>query len=79
MDTEYANGATLDQERAAQEDSIHYANVDFVKLQQAAPEGQIRNGELGGSIANTIEYAQIRLHSSNGDREVVADTDSGEE
>lgn len=79
MDTEYADKATLDQERAAQEDSIHYANVDFAKLQQAAPEGQIGNGELAGSAANTIEYAQIRLHSSDGDKEVVADTDSGQE
>lgn len=77
MDTVYANKATLDQERAAQEDSIHYADVDFAKLQQAAPEGQTRNGELGGSTANTIEYAQIRLHYS--DKEVVADTDSGQE
>lgn len=79
MDAEYANKVTLDQERAAQEDSIHYADVDFVKLQQAAPEGQIRNGELGGSTANTIEYAQIRLHSSDGDKEVAADADSGQE
>lgn len=75
MDTEYADKATLDQERAAQEDSIHYANVDFAK----PPEGQMRDGELGGSTANAIEYAQIRLHSSDGDKEVVADTDSGQE
>lgn len=79
MDTEYANKVTLDQERDAREDSIHYADVDFAKLRQAAPEGQIRNGELGGSTANTIEYAQIRLHSSDGDKEVVADTHSGQE
>lgn len=79
MDTEYANKATLDQERAAEENSIHYANVDFAKLQRAVLEGQIRNGELGGSTANTIEYAQIRLHSSNGNKEVVAVTHSGRE
>ncbi|XP_070823057.1 B-cell receptor CD22-like [Chaetodon trifascialis] len=67
VDVIYANKAILEQEGAAEEDLVHYANVDFVKL-QANAEDKLGQGEIRGLDSKTSEYAQIRLESrgSNG-------------
>lgn len=59
MDAIYANKAILEQEGVAEEDSLHYTNVNFVKL-QANSEGNIGEGEIRGLASKTIEYAQIQ-------------------
>lgn len=65
----YANKAIVEQERAAEENLVHYASVNFAKL-QAKPEGKLEQGEIRGLASKTSEYAQIRLHSrgDNGGR-----------
>lgn len=79
-DAENPDKPTAEQETPAQEISTHNANGDFETQQQpASTEGPISNGELEGSAANAIEYAQIRLHSSDGEEEVAANTNSGQE
>lgn len=59
--------------------STQNTNDDVERGQPASAEGPINNGELEGSAANAIEYAQIRLHSSNSEGEVAAKTNSGQE
>ncbi|XP_051261429.1 B-cell receptor CD22-like [Dicentrarchus labrax] len=79
VDVIYVNKAILEQDGVVEEDSLHYANVDFVKL-QAKSEGKLGDGEIKGLASKTAEYAEIRLHSrgvNGGDRkeeETVADT-----
>ncbi|XP_071376424.1 myelin-associated glycoprotein-like [Centroberyx affinis] len=79
----YANKAMLEGDRGDEEDILHYANVDFAKLQAKA--GQEGAGEIRGLASKTAEYAEIRLHSrgSSGgeaqDEETVADTALGQE
>lgn len=82
MDVIYANKAILDEEGVVKEDPLHYANVDFAKL-QAKSEGKLGEGEIRGLASQTTEYAEIRLHSrgrNGGDakeEETVADTRLG--
>lgn len=78
-DAENPDKPTAEQEAPAQEISTHNANGDFESQQPASTEGPISNSELEGSAANAIEYAQIRLHSSDGEEEVAANTNSGQE
>lgn len=79
MDVIYVNKAILEEERAVNEDPLHYASVDFAKL-QAKSEGKLGEGEIRGLASKTAEYAEIRLHprGSNGgdakEEETVADT-----
>lgn len=75
MDAIYSNKAILEQERVVEEDSLHYTNVDFAKL-QANSKGNIGEGEIRGLAPKTIEYAQIRLHSRES-KETVADANFG--
>ncbi|XP_045901949.1 B-cell receptor CD22-like [Micropterus dolomieu] len=67
VDVIYTNKAILEEEAVVQEDTLHYANVDFAKL-QAKSEGKLGEGEIRGLASKTAEYAEIRLHSraSNG-------------
>ncbi|XP_030248813.1 B-cell receptor CD22-like isoform X2 [Sparus aurata] len=84
VDVIYANAAIVEQEAAANEDSIHYANVTFAKL-QANSESKLSEGEIRGLDSKTGEYAQIRLKpkerrggdATNG--ETAADTHLGQE
>lgn len=84
VDVIYANAAIVEQEAAANEDSIHYANVTFAKL-QANSESKLSEGEIRGLDSKTGEYAQIRLKSKErrgGDAtngETAADTHLGQE
>ncbi|XP_075899351.1 myelin-associated glycoprotein-like [Nelusetta ayraudi] len=78
-DAENPDKPTTEQETPAQEISTHNGNRDFETQQPASTEGPISNGELEGSAANAIEYAQIRMHSSDGEEEVAANTNSGQE
>ncbi|XP_044064258.1 B-cell receptor CD22-like isoform X2 [Siniperca chuatsi] len=79
VDVIYANKAILEEEGVVKEDPLHYANVDFAKL-QAKSKGKLGEGEIRGLASTTSEYAQIRLYSrgSNGgdakEEETVADT-----
>lgn len=83
MDVIYTNKAILEEEAVVQEDTLHYANVDFAKL-QAKSEGKLGEGEIRGLASKTAEYAEIRLHSraSNGgdwnEEETVSDTYLGQ-
>lgn len=78
-DAENPDNPTTEQETPAQEISTHDTNGDFEKQQPANTQSPISNVERGGSAANAIEYAQIRLHSSNGERQVAAQTNDGQE
>ncbi|XP_070690993.1 myelin-associated glycoprotein-like [Pempheris klunzingeri] len=84
VDVVYVNKAILEEEGVVREDPLHYANVDFAKL-QAKSEGKLEEGEIRGLASKTTEYAEIRLHSktSNGgdanEEETVADTHLGQE
>ncbi|XP_073340761.1 myelin-associated glycoprotein-like [Pagrus major] len=84
VDVIYANKAILEQEEVATEETLHYAKVDFAKL-QANSEGKLGEGEIRGLDSKTGEYAQIRLNAkegSGGDAakgETVADTHLGQE
>ncbi|XP_018555335.2 B-cell receptor CD22 [Lates calcarifer] len=63
-------------------DTLHYASVDFNKL-QANTEGKLEEGDIGG-LASKTTYAEIRLHPTgcNGgeakEGETVADTHLGQ-
>ncbi|XP_031708903.1 hemicentin-1-like isoform X2 [Anarrhichthys ocellatus] len=78
VDVIYDNKATLEEEGIVAEDTVHYTNVDFAKL-QAMSEGTLGEGEIRGLASKTAEYAEIRLHSrgsNEGDakeEETVAD------
>lgn len=65
VDVVYANKATLDEE-GGKEDSLHYAHVDFVKLQTRS-EGNLRDGEIRGVESKTAEYAELHLPCNGGD------------
>ncbi|XP_070768791.1 myelin-associated glycoprotein-like [Enoplosus armatus] len=84
VDVIYANKAFLEKEGVVEEDPLHYANVDFAKL-QAKSVGKLEEGEIRGLASKTTEYAEIRLHSSGsngGDakaEETVADTHLGQQ
>lgn len=78
-DAENPDKPTTEQETPAQEISTHNTNGDFEKQQAANTEGPISSSELEESGATAIEYAQIRRHSSNGEGEVAAKTNSGQE
>ncbi|XP_059195064.1 myelin-associated glycoprotein-like [Centropristis striata] len=74
----YDNKAVLKDED--EDDSLHYANVNFVK-RQVESEGKLGEGEIRGLDSRTTEYAEIRLQSrgNNGEgatkeEETLADT-----
>ncbi|XP_068425862.1 myelin-associated glycoprotein-like [Clinocottus analis] len=81
VDVIYANKDSQEDGTLA-EDSLHYVNVDFAKL-QALSEGSLGEGEIRGLASKTAEYAEIRVHSggSNGEAakqgETFADTHLG--
>ncbi|XP_029308334.1 myelin-associated glycoprotein-like [Cottoperca gobio] len=83
VDVIYANKAFLGEKEVVEEDALHYANVDFTKL-QAKSGGKLGEGEIRGLASNTAEYAEVRLHSggSNGgdakEGETVAGAHLGE-
>ncbi|CAM9136793.1 unnamed protein product [Lampetra planeri] len=65
-DTVYANKLTIEEEEARKEEQIHYASVDFAKLQARA--GDTPGGEeIRGLASKTEEYAEIRLRSTGSD------------
>ncbi|KAI9544976.1 hypothetical protein NQZ68_040379 [Dissostichus eleginoides] len=66
VDVIYANKAFLEEKEVAEEEPLHYVNVDFAKL-QAHSKGKPGEGEIRGLDSKT-EYAEIRLQSrgSNG-------------
>lgn len=68
----YANKTILELEGRVEEDHLHYANVDFAKL-QANSEVKSREGEIIGLASKETEYAQIRLHSRESKENTVAD------
>lgn len=76
MDPIYSNRATLEQERVVKEDSLHYTTVDFAKL-QANSKGSTGEGEIRGLASDTMEYAQICLHSRESKEETVAGANFG--
>lgn len=63
----YVNKAVLEEEAAEyKEDSLHYADVDFAKL-QARSEGKLGEGEIKGLASKTGVYSEIRREAlSNG-------------
>lgn len=72
----YENKVLLEQEEVLDEDCLHYANVDFAKLQaksegDTGTEGQIRQA------SEMTEYSQIHLHSREGTEETAADANLG--
>ncbi|XP_037642093.1 myelin-associated glycoprotein-like [Sebastes umbrosus] len=79
MDGIYANKANLEEEGIVEEDPLHYANVDFAKL-QAMSEDKLGEEEIRGLASKTADYAEICLQSggNNGgdaeEKETVADT-----
>lgn len=79
MDVIYVNKAILEEEGVLSEDPLHYASLNFAKL-QAKSDGKLGEGEIRGLASKTDEYAEIRLHSrgSNGgvakEEETAADT-----
>ncbi|XP_059194434.1 myelin-associated glycoprotein-like [Centropristis striata] len=54
----YDNKAVLKDE--GEDDSLHYANLNFVK-RQVESEGKLGDGEIRGPDSRTTEYAEIRL------------------
>ncbi|XP_068613627.1 myelin-associated glycoprotein-like [Brachionichthys hirsutus] len=58
LDVIYANKVTLEQGGDDEEDSLHYVEVDFVKL-RANSEGERGEEEVRGSDSQTEEYARI--------------------
>lgn len=75
MDVIYANKAIVEQKGAVEKDSLHYADVDFIKL-QANWKGNIRVEEVRGLDSKSTEYAQVYLHSRE---EAVTDSNLGQE
>ncbi|XP_047454725.1 myelin-associated glycoprotein-like [Mugil cephalus] len=65
VDVVYANKTTLEEE-GGKEDSLHYAHVDFAKLQTRS-DGNLREGEIRDGISKTVEYAEDRLQCNGGD------------
>lgn len=67
MDVIYANKAIIEEGGGVKEDPLHYADVDFTKL-QAKSDGKLVEGEIRGLTSKTAEYAEICLLSggSNG-------------
>lgn len=63
----YVNKAVLEAEAAEyKEDSLHYADVDFAKL-QARSEGKLGEGEIKGLASKTGVDSEIRREApSNG-------------
>ncbi|KAI9524127.1 hypothetical protein NQZ68_021089 [Dissostichus eleginoides] len=61
VDVIYANKAFLEEREVAEEELIHYVNVDFAKL-QAHSKGKPGEGEIRALDSKT-EYAEIRLQS----------------
>ncbi|KAJ4931027.1 hypothetical protein JOQ06_025327 [Pogonophryne albipinna] len=61
VDVIYANKAFLEEREVAEEEPLHYVNVDFDKL-QAHSKGKPGEGEIRGLDSKT-EYAEIRLQS----------------
>ncbi|KAI9524124.1 hypothetical protein NQZ68_021086 [Dissostichus eleginoides] len=61
VDVIYANKAFLEEREVAEEELLHYVNVDFAKL-QAHSKGKPGEGEIRGLDSKT-EYAEIRLQS----------------
>ncbi|KAI4810679.1 hypothetical protein KUCAC02_013616 [Chaenocephalus aceratus] len=61
VDVIYANKAFLEEREVAEEEPLHYVNVDFAKL-QAHSKGKPGEGEIRGLDSKT-EYAEIRLQS----------------
>lgn len=84
MDVIYANKAILEQEAAANEDSLHYASVAFAKLHSNS-KSKLSEGEIRGLDSKIGEYAQVHLKSKEGSRgdattgETAADTHLGQE
>ncbi|KAF3839477.1 hypothetical protein F7725_018194 [Dissostichus mawsoni] len=66
VDVIYANKAFLEEKDVAEEEVLHYVNVDFAKL-QAHSKGKPGEGEIRALDSKT-EYAEIHLQSrgSNG-------------
>ncbi|XP_034410262.1 myelin-associated glycoprotein-like [Cyclopterus lumpus] len=73
VDVIYANKTTL-----KEEDPLHYANVDFAKL-QVLSGAELGEGQIRGLASKTAEYAEIHLHSEGDakEEETVADTHLG--
>ncbi|XP_064801562.1 myelin-associated glycoprotein-like isoform X1 [Oncorhynchus masou masou] len=72
-DNVYANKAMLDEalgpnrtvDREIDDtDLLHYANLNFSKLQAKVAERGVGEGEIRGVASKTTEYAVIRLHST---------------
>ncbi|KAI9524125.1 hypothetical protein NQZ68_021087 [Dissostichus eleginoides] len=61
VDVIYANKALLEEREVAEEELLHYVNVDFAKL-QAHSKGKPGEGEIRALDSKT-EYAEIRLQS----------------
>ncbi|XP_056142034.1 sialic acid-binding Ig-like lectin 10, partial [Lampris incognitus] len=57
----YANKAMLE-DAGREVDALHYANMDFAKL-QARSEDKLGEGGIRGLSSRTAEYAEIRLDS----------------
>lgn len=72
----------LEADVAVEGDTLHYAHVDFTKLQAKSGE-TLGEGEIRGLASKTAVYAEIRLHSresTGGEAEAeVADTAFGQE
>lgn len=63
----YVNKTILELEGRAKEEHIHYANLNFA-ASQANSEMKSREGEIVGLASKETEYAQIRLHSREGQK-----------
>ncbi|XP_028280616.1 myelin-associated glycoprotein-like isoform X2 [Parambassis ranga] len=62
------------QEGGKTEEPLHYANVDFAKL-QARSAGELGEGEIRGLASKTAEYAEVRLHCRGSTNEEDAKAD----
>lgn len=76
VDGIYENKVFLEQEQELDEDCLHYANLDFAKLQAKSEGGSKTEGQINQASEMT-EYTQIHLNSRESTEETSADANLG--
>lgn len=76
VDGIYENKVLLEPEEVLDEDCLHYANVDFAKLQAKSEGDSGTKGQISQASEMT-EYSQIHLNPRESTEETTADADLG--
>lgn len=76
VDGIYENKVPLEQEEVLDEDCLHYATVDFVKLQAKSEGDRGTEGQISQASEMT-EYTQIHLNYRKSTEETTADASLG--